>query len=160
MRQIGATANTVVSRPPRAESARRRAHEETPSEAVLAEQALLSLLAADLLPRGMLSAEDFSTDVLRRLLECLESGRPVNAFIGGLEDEAERAEALRALNYEPLPEDRDKALAIARTSLKTIRRARMEAQIEKIKQEISAASQERKAELYEQMTALLGEMGN
>ena len=108
----------------------------------------------------LLNADDFSSDVLKRLLTALESGRPVNAFIGELEDEEERGAAMRALNYEPLPEDRETALAMAEASLKTIRRARMEARIEQIKQEINSASPERRAELYEQMTAILSEMGS
>ena len=160
LRQIGATVNTVVPPATRGPSQRRRAPAETASEVQLAERALLSLLAAGLLPAGMLNADDFSSDVLKRLLTALESGRPVNAFIGELEDEEERGAAMRALNYEPLPEDRETALAMAEASLKTIRRARMEARIEQIKQEINSASPERRAELYEQMTAILSEMGS
>ena len=57
-----------------------------------------------------------------------------------------------------LPEDRERALEMAHSSLKTIRRARMEARIARIKEEINTADPERKAELYEQMTVILSEL--
>ena len=159
MRQVGATENTVVPRQSKPRPARRAA-EATPSEALLAERALLTLLSAGLLPQGMLGADDFSLDIHKQLLEALEKGRPVRDFIGELSDEEQRTAAMQALNYEPLPKDRESAIAIAQTALKTIRRVRMEARIERIKAEISTATPERKAELYEQMTAILGEMEN
>ena len=153
MRQIGATVTTEQNRPVRA----RRTQEAHASDAELAERALLSMLAEGLLPDGLVRPEDFSQDVNRRAAKWLIEGKAVNAFVESLNDE-ERPQALQALNYAPLPEDREQALEMAQSSLKTMRRARMEARIAAIKEEINAAGPERKAELYEQMTAILGEL--
>ena len=121
--------------------------------------ALLSiLLAAGLLPEGMLQADEFSTDIHRQLVRWLSEGKKQSAFMDELQDEQAKTEALRALNFEPLPEDRDTALEMANSSLKTMRRARMEARIARIKEEINTADPERKAELYEQMTVILSEL--
>lgn len=155
MRQVGATAAVAeTSRPLRP----RRRQEESVTDAVLAERALLSLQAAGLLPEDALQPEDFSLDLHRRLAEWLRAGRAASAFVEALESEEARAEAMRALNYDPLPETREAALEMARSSLQTLRRARMEARIARIKEEINTASPERKAELYEQMTAILSEL--
>ena len=159
LRQVGATQTTVVSGERRS-AARNgaRARETAVSESILAERALISMLAAGLLPAGMLSAEDFSPGVRRSLFAWIAEGKPVNAFAETIAEEADRTEAMQALNYEPLPADEERALEMAHSSLKTIRRARMNERIAKIKEEINTASQERKAELYAQMTAILGEM--
>ena len=155
LRQVGATEVAVAAnRPVRT----RRTQEETVSDAVLAERALISLLAAGLLPEGMLQADEFSTDIHRQLVHWLSEGKKQSAFMDELQDEQAKTEALRALNFEPLPEDRDTALEMANSSLKTMRRARMEARIARIKEEINTADPERKAELYEQMTVILSEL--
>ena len=155
LRQVGATEVAVAAnRPVRT----RRTQEETVSDAVLAERALISLLAAGLLPEGMLQADEFSTDIHRQLVRWLSEGKKQSAFMDELQDEQAKTEALRALNFEPLPEDRDTALEMANSSLKTMRRARMEARIARIKEEINTADPERKAELYEQMTVILSEL--
>ncbi len=153
IRQIGATETSEQNRPVRSH----RKQQETVTDAMLGERALISMLAAGLLPDGMIKPEDFSLEINRRAAEWLNSGRPVNAFVESLGEE-ERVQAMKSLNYEPLPEDREQALEMAQSSLKTMRRARMEARIAKIKEEINTADPARKAELYEQMTAILSEL--
>ena len=57
---------------------------------------------------------------------------------------------MRALNYSPLPEDRESAVQAAEECLRTLRRSRAMKRIEEIKQQIAAATPEKKAALYQQ----------
>ena len=67
-----------------------------------------------------------------------------------IEDDAERAEAMRAVSYEPLPEDRDDCLKMAETSLRSLRKARLRARQAAIEEELNTADPARKAELIQQ----------
>ena len=155
LRQIG------VSVGPSAQNPARRTHRpraEAPSEAMLAERALVSLLAAGLIPPQMLHADDFSNPVHRSLVQALANGTPVSRYIAGLDDDAQRGQAMQAINYSPLPDAREEAAKMADNCLRTMRKSRITARIEAIKGQIAAATPEQKQELYRQMTAMMKEL--
>ena len=73
-------------------------------------------------------------------------------------DEDERVRAVRMLNYEPVPDDREEALRLAETCLRTIRKSRLMLRAAKIQEEIQTAAPEQKRALYEQMDAISREL--
>lgn len=154
LRQIG----VIQQKAPREINRRPRERENTPTDAMLAERALISLLAANMIPKELVHAEDFSENAHKKLLEWLISGKSVNAYIESETDDADRAKALRALNYSPLPDEREEAMKMAENCIRTIRKSRMNARIEQIQQEISTASAEKKMELYQQMAVMMKEL--
>ncbi len=154
LKQIG----TMEVKDTRQFSRQPRNADPAPTETVLAEQALISLLAANLIPRDMLQPKDFSENVHEKLAEWLISGKSVNAYIGALSDEEERKRALRALNYSPLPDEREEAMKMAENCLRTIQKNRVTQRIEQIERDIGAASPEQKVELYRQMAAMIKEL--
>ena len=154
LKQIG----TMEVKDSRQFSRQPRNADPAPTETVLAEQALISLLAANLIPRDMLQPKDFSENVHEKLAEWLISGKSVNAYIGALSDEEERKRALRALNYSPLPDEREEAMKMAENCLRTIQKNRVTQRIEQIERDIGAASPEQKVELYRQMAAMIKEL--
>ena len=95
---------------------------------------------------------------MRECAEGLLSGRSVNALIESFEDENKRRRAVQALNYEPLPEEREDRLKLVETCLRTIRKSRLAERAAKIQDEIQHADPERKRLLYQQMDAINREM--
>ena len=75
----------------------------------------------------------------------------------GIEDEAARQKIMRALNYAPLPADREKALEEAEECLRTIQHSRDSQRSEQIKQQVGSASAEQKTEMYRQNDAAMKE---
>lgn len=132
--------------------------QESPTDAVLAERALISLLSLNMIPREMVRPQDFSSDPNRALAEWLISGKNVNAFIESLGDEVARNAAMQALNYSPLPEEREEALKMAENCIGTIRKSRLSQRVREIEQEIGTASREKKLELYQQMADMMKEL--
>lgn len=132
--------------------------DNAPKETVLAERALLTLLNSGKIPSDMVCAEDFSEGALRLMAQGLLDGKGVNSLIESFDNEHDRDIAVRALNYDPLPEDREDALHLAETCLKTIRRSRLQERAAKIQQEIMTADPERKRALYQQMDAINREL--
>lgn len=132
--------------------------EKTPTDAILAERALISLLALNMIPGKMVDPVDFSEEMHKSLVEWLISGKSVNAYIENIEETNERNLAMRALNYSPLPEDRDEALRMAENCISTIRKTRLSDRIKQIQQEIGSASAEKKVELYQQMADMMKEL--
>lgn len=146
----------VVKLPQTRERVRRPAQDaqDATNDAVLAEWALLTLMKNGRIPMEMVHAEDFSEGLLRRMAEWLIAGKSVNALVESIENDGERQSAVRALNYEPLPEEREETLQLAQTCLKTIRKNRLAARAAKIQEEIKHADPERKRALYQQMDAI------
>lgn len=128
------------------------------NDAELAEHALLTLMKNGSIPTDMVRVEDFSGGLMRRMAEWLLKGGGVNALVEDIKDDAERQRAVRALNYEPLPEERDERLQLAETCLRTIRKNRLAARAAEIQEEITHADPERKRALYQQMDAINREM--
>ena len=158
LRQIGVTPSSAPEAPRR--SFRRSAVEDRkPTGATLAEQALIAMLSEGMLPADMVKREDFIDDDLGELAQWLISGKPASAFIEALEAPEQRQRALEALNYTPMPQDRESAAKMAEDCLTTIRRERVNRRVDQIKKEIATASPEQKARLYAQMTAMMKQIG-
>lgn len=152
LRQIGA-AQPGATPPPRRTI--RRAQEAAPTDTLVAEQALLSLLAARRIPRDMVKPGDFSLPVHVELAEWLMADKPAGTFIEDIEDEARRAQAVGALSYTPLPPEREDAVRLAEDCLQTIRASRADARTDEIVSEIAGASEAQKQALYQQLDAML-----
>lgn len=151
--QLGATTAAPTRAP-----ARRAVREEPPaSDAELAERALLTLLREGAMPAEMVKTEDFTEGTARTLAERLLAGKGVNSLLESM-DEDERVRAVRMLNYEPVPDDREEALRLAETCLRTIRKSRLMLRAAKIQEEIQTAAPEQKRALYEQMDAISREL--
>ena len=120
------------------------------SDSVLAERELLTLTAQGLIPPNAIDTSDFTGGARRQLAECLITGGEVSALLESMND-ADRMTAMEALNFEPVPEDRESALKAAEELQRTIRRDRLDARARQIQEEINTASGEKKRALYEQM---------
>jgi len=96
--------------------------------------------------------------VMRTLAAGMLSGRNINALIESFGEENDRQMAVRALNYEPLPEEREETLKLAENCLRTIRKNRLALRAAKIQEEIQHADPEQKRLLYQQMDAINREM--
>ena len=157
-RQVLLSQLGVMAAAPTHAPARRAAHEEAPaSDAELAERALLTLLREGAMPAEMVKIEDFTQGTARTLAERLLAGEGVNSLLESM-DEDERVRAVRMLNYEPVPDDREEALRLAETCLRTIRKSRLMLRAAKIQEEIQTAAPEQKRALYEQMDAISREL--
>ena len=151
LRQIGATPQAPAQQPVR----RRAANAvRTVTGVEKAERELISMLAAGLIPPDMLKPGDFTDADHRALAEWLLAGKPAGAYVEGVGDDAARQKAMQALNYTPLPSEREKALEEAEECLSTIRYDRDSQRSEQIKQQINSASAEQKAEMYRRMAAM------
>ncbi len=157
-RQVLLSQLGVMAAAPTHAPARRAAREEAPaSDAELAERALLTLLREGAMPAEMVKTEDFTQGTARTLAERLLAGEGVNSLLESM-DEDERVRAVRMLNYEPVPDDREEALRLAETCLRTIRKSRLMLRAAKIQEEIQTAAPEQKRALYEQMDAISREL--
>ena len=157
-RQVLLSQLGVMAAAPTHAPARRAAREEAPaSDAELAERALLTLLREGAMPAEMVKIEDFTQGTARTLAERLLAGEGVNSLLESM-DEDERVRAVRMLNYEPVPDDREEALRLAETCLRTIRKSRLMLRAAKIQEEIQTAAPEQKRALYEQMDAISREL--
>lgn len=157
-RQVLLSQLGVMAAAPTHAPARRAAREEPPaSDAELAERALLTLLREGAMPAEMVKIEDFTQGTARTLAERLLAGKGVNSLLESM-DEDERVRAVRMLNYEPVPDDREEALRLAETCLRTIRKSRLMLRAAKIQEEIQTAAPEQKRALYEQMDAISREL--
>ena len=157
-RQVLLSQLGVMAAAPTHAPARRAAREEAPaSDAELAERALLTLLREGAMPAEMVKIEDFTQGTARTLAERLLAGEGVNSLLESM-DEDERVRAVRMLNYEPGPDDREEALRLAETCLRTIRKSRLMLRAAKIQEEIQTAAPEQKRALYEQMDAISREL--
>ena len=111
------------------------------------------MLAAGLIPPEILKPQDFTNADHQRLAEWLIAGNSAGAYIDGIEDDAARTRAMRALNYAPLPEEREKALEVAQEDLRTLRDTRRTQRENELKQKVDALSQEEKSEILRRIDA-------
>lgn len=157
LRQIGAAPVAAVQQRP---ARRMRSQSSEPTGVEKAEQELISMLNARLIPPELLKKEEFSTQVHRQLVERLTTGESINAYIDQISDDSQREQAMRALNYTPLPTERERALEVAEEDLRTMRAQRDNQRSEQIKQQINAATPEQKTEMYRRMAAMWKESGD
>ena len=155
LRQIGQSA------PPKAEEAPRP---RTPAVAPkkhsvleLAQMQLIALLCNEMIPADMLMKDDFDTGLYADIYEDLAAGMKVRDFIGEIPEE-QRQDALEAINYDALPESKEKALDFAEGLLHRIRQIRLNNQINMLNAKINTASAEEKRQLLEQTQALLAKL--
>ena len=149
LRQIGATAQA-----PAPQRARRRPTAERAATGVeKAERELISMLVAGLIPADLLKTGDFTDETHHALVEWLLEGKPAGAYVEAVEDEATRQKIMQAINYTPLPEEREKALEEAEECLRTIHRDRDSQRSEQIKRQINSASEEQKVEMLRRIMA-------
>ena len=151
LRQIGASPQMNAQQAVRRRGAAPR---QEASGVEKAERELISMLAAGLIPPRMLKEGDFENPVHRRLAQWLIEGKSVNTYVNNVTDDAVRTQVMQALNYAPLPTEREKALEEAEDCLRTIQRQRDSQRSEQIKEQINSASPEQKAELYRRMAAM------
>ena len=150
LRQIGATPQTTPQQP-----ARRRAPVQKAASGVeKAERELISMLIAGMIPVDLLKPGDFIDADHRALAAWLLDGKSASAYVEGVGDDAARQKIMQALNYSPLPSDREKALEEAEECLRTIQNDRDSQRSEQIKQQINSASAEQRAEMYRQTAAM------
>ncbi len=149
LRQIGVTAQAPAPQPTR----RRPTVEHAATGVEKAERELISMLAAGLIPADLLKPVDFTDETHRALAEWLLEGKPAGAYVEAVEEEAARQKIMQAINYTPLPEDREKALEEAEGCLRTIQKDRDSQRSEQIRQQINSASEEQKVEMLRRIMA-------
>ena len=150
LRQIGVSPQTPTPGPVQ----RRSAGRPSASGVEKAERELISMLAAGLIPAEMLKPEDFADEGHRALAQWLMAGNPPGAYIENINDEALRGRMMQALNYTPIPSEREKALEEAEGCLRTIQQKRDSQRSEQIREQINSATPEQKAEMYRKMAAM------
>lgn len=118
-----------------------------------AERELITMLASGLIPREMLRREDFIDPAHQELAGWLIEGGGVQTYVDSITDDAQREKVMQALNYTPLPMDRERALEEAGECLRTIQSRKNNERSEQIRQQINQASPEQKAEMYRRIMA-------
>ena len=156
LRQIGATLPTGSATPMR----RRRGNQSEPGGVEKAEQELISMLAAGLIPADLLSPQDFTNDEHKNLADWLIEGKTAVTYVEAMMDESARSRAMRALNFSPLPSDREKALEVAQEDLRTLRDARTAQRENEYKQRVDTLTREQKVELLRRIDAANRESDN
>ena len=111
------------------------------------------MLAAGLIPTELLKPGDFTDETHRALVEWLLEGKSAGAYVEAVGDEVMRQKIMQAINYTPLPEEREKALEEAEDCLRTIQKDRDSQRSEQIKQQINTASEEQKVEMLRRIMA-------
>ena len=111
------------------------------------------MLVAGLIPRELLKPEDFTSEDHQKLARWLLDGGSPGAYVEGMEDDAARSRAMSAMNYSPLPAERDKAMEVAKEDLTTLRQARNQQRENEYKQKIDSLSQEQKLEILRRIDA-------
>ena len=111
------------------------------------------MLAAGLIPGKLLNPGDFTDETHRALVEWLLEGKPAGTYVESIGEEAARQKIMQAINYTPLPEEREKALEEAEECLRTIQKDRDSQRSEQIKQQINSASEEQKVEMLRRIMA-------
>ena len=151
-RQIG------VSQLPASEAPRERRERETVkkpiSESANAQIQLIALMEAHMLPAGMVTAEDFDDSLYKEIFENLSEGIKPGEFLDKLPEE-QAAQALEALNYSALPEDKQKALGVAEELLNTIRKSRINSRISYLTEKLKTTSGDERQELTRNINELL-----
>ena len=120
------------------------------------ERTLILLLARNLIPKETVKTEDFDTELYARMAEMLKGGLAAADVVNRV-NEDEKQQASRALFDEVLPNEKN-ALAVAEDCLRRIRSSRMEEALALLQGELATASESRRRELIEQMSALTADL--
>ena len=132
---------------------RYRSDNERPKPSV-EEGMLIAMLAKGLIPPQTVSPDDFDSKINAGAARWLLEGKPISAYIDGLED-VDRTQIMADINSAQMPEDQAMALDMARDMLKSLRNKRRDLRIEEIKAKIAVADDEQKQELLNQLKKLL-----
>lgn len=156
LRQIGQTVpHTQSTNQPPNPAAKAIAINEPPkSESEKAQMQLIALYAENLLPDGILEKSDFDNPVYAELFENLSEGIKPMSIIDSLPEE-QASMALAALNFQPLPDTREKALSLGDELLTSIRKQRINARISVLMQRLKTATDNEKAQITSQLNELL-----
>ena len=151
MRQIDVNLRTEKTEP-----ARHKAilQETKKTESQLAQMQLIALINQGKIPAKMVQREDFDSGLYADIFDYLASGTLARDFIGDIPEEQTR-EALEALNFEPLPEERDKALDLAEELIHRIHQIRINQRISQLTARAKTASDEERTIINQQIQALL-----
>ncbi|MBQ3080363.1 MAG: DNA primase [Clostridia bacterium] len=152
IRQIGSAEKVKDENEPK--RPRNVIQETKRSEIQLAQMQLIALLDRDKIPKGMIEAEDFDSTLYRDMFRYLSEGVKPRDFISDLPEEQLR-EALEALNFEPLPDEREKAMDLAEELLHRIRQIRINQKITILTARAKNAPDSERKELNQQIQALL-----
>lgn len=150
LRQIGVTPTPRAGAQPRSP----RIAQAASTGAQKAERELITLLATGLIPPEVVRSEDFSDDVHSELAQWLIDGKTASAFIDDVADDARRERVMQALNYSPIPTDRESAMDEAAGCLRTLQMTKNSRASNQIRQSIDSASPEQKAEMYRRIAAM------
>ena len=123
-----------------------------PSDADESEKTLIRIMAAGPLPEGLVHPEDFQDPELKSLAELLLAGRLPAQIISDATDEqrSKTAELLSGNNYE----NESDRLQAASDCLKNMRARRMDSQFDRLKAQLSGATDEERRELLRKMVEL------
>lgn len=134
-------------------AAPRRAEE---ADYVKAERTLILMQSNGLLPPGTVMSADFETPLYRDVFQRLCDGVSPAAILDDLE-EAQRLDAVRALNDEAPPNEKN-ALAVAEDCLRRVRGHRLEKTMEEIQRQLETAQGDARRELMTQLIKITQEM--
>jgi len=131
--------------------------EKHKSESQHAQMQLIALINQGKIPANMCERSDFDSGLYADLYDYLASGTHARDFIGDIPEELTR-EALEALNYDPLPEDREKALDLAEELLHRIHQIRINQRIVTLTASAKNASPEERKTINQQIQTLLAKL--
>ncbi|MBQ2432799.1 MAG: DNA primase, partial [Clostridia bacterium] len=151
MRQIDVNLRTEKTEPVRP---RTIIQETKKTESQLAQMQLIALINQGKIPAKMVQREDFDSGLYADIYDYLASGTLARDFIGDIPEEQTR-EALEALNFDPLPEERDKALDLAEELIHRIHQIRINQRIIQLTNRAKTASDEERISINQQIQALL-----
>lgn len=124
-------------------------------EHVRAEKTLVLLLAYKLVRADMVSVEDFETPHYAAVAKRLMEGGNIAAALDEL-NEDQRTDVAKTVNVEIIPDEKE-ALVIAQDCMRSIRRHRIDENIEQLKSELAGADSENKRELTGKIAELMVE---
>lgn len=119
-----------------------------------AEQSLLALLATGRLPRGAVTAEEFSDPFLKQLCEGLLGGASPAELMESQADEKSRSLTAEIFS-EPMEGDPDMLMRMAEECLDRLRRQRVDARLAELKQQLPALSGKEKEAALQETVALM-----
>ena len=151
IRQIGQTPENISRETPKP----RVLNAETrKTEAQLAQMQLIALLNREMIPANLLEKEDFDSGLYADMFSYLSDGIKPRDFISEIPDEQTK-DALEALNFEPIPEDKERALDMAEELIHRIRQIRIGQQISVLTARAKTAPDEERKQLNRQIQTLL-----
>ena len=151
IRQIGQTPENISRETPKP----RVLNAETQkTEAQLAQMQLIALLNREMIPANMLEKDDFDSGLYADMFSYLSDGIKPRDFISEIPEEQTK-DALEAINFEPIPEDKERALDMAEELIHRIRQIRIGQQISVLTARAKTATDEERKQLNRQIQTLL-----